>query len=70
VSLGRLFHLTLTFGLEEDTLLALERMAGFVEQAGEPLGDLPGVWRDIAAGTAFVVRPGDDETVPFAPRRP
>jgi predicted glutamine amidotransferase len=129
-----MFHLALTFGLEEDALAALERMAGFVEETGrrhdvadplqmtvavsdgerliaaryasgpvanslfvtadadairalypddarfrsfseearaivsEPLGDLPGVWREIPAGTAFVVRPGEDETVPFAPR--
>jgi predicted glutamine amidotransferase len=131
-----MFHLALTFGLEEDALAALERMAGFVEETGrrhdvahplqmtvavsdgerlvaaryasgpvanslfvtadadairalypddarfrafseearaivsEPLGDLPGVWREIPAGTAFVVRPGEDETVPFAPCRP
>lgn len=29
-----LFHLALTFGLEEQPLLALERMAGFVEHVG------------------------------------
>jgi predicted glutamine amidotransferase len=33
-----LFHLTLTFGLEEDAVAALERMAGFVEELGERHG--------------------------------
>jgi glutamine amidotransferase len=33
-----LFHLALTFGLEDDTMTALERMAGFVEELGERHG--------------------------------
>jgi predicted glutamine amidotransferase len=33
-----LFHLALTFGLEDDPLGGLERMAGFVEQAGHDHG--------------------------------
>jgi predicted glutamine amidotransferase len=33
-----LFYLALTFGLEEDTVAALERMAGFVEDVGERHG--------------------------------
>jgi predicted glutamine amidotransferase len=33
-----LFHLTLTFGLEDDSVSALERMAGFVEELGERHG--------------------------------
>jgi glutamine amidotransferase len=33
----------------------------------EPLGDLPGVWREVPAGTAIIVQPGDDELVPFTP---
>ena len=33
-----LFHLALTFGLEREPLLALERMAGFVEAVGERHG--------------------------------
>ena len=131
-----LFHLALTFGLEEDPLPALERAAGFVEETGrrhgvaqplqmtvglsdgvrvyaaryasgpvvnslfvseearsvrglypdddrfrglgpearavvsEPLGDLPGVWREMPAGSAVIVQPGDDEEVAFAPRPP
>jgi glutamine amidotransferase len=33
-----LFNLALTFGLEDDTMTALERMAGFVEELGERHG--------------------------------
>lgn len=33
-----LFHLALTFGLEDDPVAALERMAGFVEEVGERHG--------------------------------
>lgn len=33
-----LFHLALTFGLEDDPLAALERMAGFVEDLGDRHG--------------------------------
>ena len=33
-----LFHLALKFGLEEDTIGALERMAGFVEELGRSRG--------------------------------
>ena len=131
-----MFHLALTFGLEEDPLRALELMAGFVEATGrrhgvseplqmtvgvsdgervyaaryasgpevnslfvtadagairalypeekrfqefsdearavvsEPLGDLPGVWEEVPAGTGIIVQPGDDERVPFRPRPP
>ena len=131
-----MFHLALTFGLEDEPLAALERMAGFVEETGrrhgvaeplqmtvavsdgeriyaaryasgpvvnslfvtadasavralypederfrdfsdearavvsEPLGDLPGLWQEVPAGTALVVQPGEDERVPFAPRSP
>ena len=36
----------------------------------EPLGDLPGLWRAVPAGTAFVVQPGRDEQIPFTPRSP
>ena len=130
-----MFHLALTYGLEDDPLAGLERMAGLVEDVGhragiehplqmtvavsdgervwaaryasgpvvnslfatadasavrelhpedervrafsdearaivsEPLGDLPGLWREIPPGTAFVIQPGEDLQVPFAPRR-
>ena len=35
----------------------------------EPLGDLPGVWREVPPSTALIVQPGADEEVPFSPRR-
>jgi glutamine amidotransferase len=35
----------------------------------EPLGSLPGVWREVAASTALIVQPGADDEVPFRPRR-
>ncbi len=130
-----MFHLALTFGLRDDPIGGLERMAGFVEAVGraggiefplqmtvgvsdgrqiyaaryasggtvntlyvsedvpsirllypererfqhlsdharvvlsEPLVDLPGVWREIAPGSALVV--GDDLTQqPFSPQEP
>jgi predicted glutamine amidotransferase len=34
----------------------------------EPLGDLPGVWREVPAATALIVQPGADDQVPFTPR--
>jgi glutamine amidotransferase len=131
-----MFYLALTFGLQDEPLAALERMAGFVEETGrrrgieeplqmtvavsdgervyaaryasgpvvnslfvtadasavralypdderfrqfsdearavvsEPLGDLPGLWNEVPAGTAIVVQPGEDARVPFKPRAP
>jgi predicted glutamine amidotransferase len=35
----------------------------------EPLGDLPGVWNKVPESHVGIVRPGEDELVPFAPRR-
>ena len=50
-----------------------ERFRAFSDEAravvSEPLGDLPGLWHEVPAGTALVVQPGEDEQVPFAPRR-
>jgi predicted glutamine amidotransferase len=34
----------------------------------EPLGDLPGVWREVPPGSALIVQPGADEEVPFRPQ--
>jgi predicted glutamine amidotransferase len=132
-----LFFLALTFGLEDDPLAALERMAGFVEAIGhdhgvenplqmtigtsdgerlfavryasgeqavnslyvsndahdvrmlypdderiqhlsdearaivsEPLGELPGLWREVPPASALIVQPGADEEVGFTPRAP
>jgi len=36
----------------------------------EPLGDLPGMWREVPPSSALVVQPGADEEVPFRPRPP
>jgi predicted glutamine amidotransferase len=129
-----MFYLALSFGLKEEPLAGLERMAGFVEETGrrhgvaeplqmtvavsdgerlyaarhasgpvvnslyvtadanavrelhpedprfrgfsddaraivsEPLGDLPGLWQEVPAGTALVVQAGEDERFPFTPR--
>jgi predicted glutamine amidotransferase len=132
-----IFFLAITFGLDDDPLAALERMAGFVEATGhahgideplqmtvgvsngerlyavryasgtqeanslyvtndvqdvrllypdderlqhmgdearavvsEPLGDLPGLWREVPPATALIVQPGEDEEVAFSPRLP
>jgi glutamine amidotransferase len=34
----------------------------------EPLGDLPGVWREVPPSMALIVQPGADEEVPFVPQ--
>lgn len=109
-----MFHLALSFGLEDEPLAALERMAGFVERlyaaryasgpvvnslfvsadaqavralypedarfqqfsdearaiVSEPLGDLPGIWHEVSAGSALIVQQGEDEHVAFRPRPP
>jgi glutamine amidotransferase len=48
-----------------------ERFAMFSDEArvivSEPLTDLPGVWREVPAGTALIVQPGEDAEVPFSP---
>ncbi len=69
-----MFFLALTFGLDDDPLGALERMAGFVEArvvVSEPLIDLPGLWHEIPPSTALIVRDGpDSEDLPFVPCPP
>ena len=72
-----MFYLALTFGLQDEPLAALdpddERIRQFSDEAravvSEPLGDLPGLWHELPAGTAIVVQPGADERMPFTPRR-
>jgi predicted glutamine amidotransferase len=48
-----------------------ERFAMFSDEArvivSEPLTDLPGVWREVPAGTALIVQPGEDAEVAFTP---
>jgi glutamine amidotransferase len=47
------------------------RLRGFSDEAraivSEPLGDLPGLWNEVPAGTAWIVKAGVDEQVPFRP---
>jgi predicted glutamine amidotransferase len=35
----------------------------------EPLGDLPGAWREVPESSCGVVQPGQDEIRPFTPQR-
>jgi predicted glutamine amidotransferase len=44
-----LFHLALTFGLEDDAVIALERMVGFVEDLGERHGVQDPIQMTVAA---------------------
>jgi glutamine amidotransferase len=50
------------------------RFHGFSDDAraivSEPLGDLPGVWQEVPAGSSVVVQPGEDARFPFTPRSP
>ena len=36
----------------------------------EPLGDLPGAWREVPESSCGIIQPGDDEIRPFEPVRP
>ena len=51
-----------------------DRFAAFSDEAravvSEPLVDLPGVWREVPAGTALVIQPGEDLELPFTPAPP
>lgn len=51
-----LFYLALTFGLEDDPLTAIERMAGFVEEVGERKGIENPIQMSVAAtdGTRII----------------
>ena len=52
----------------------VERFRALSDEAravvSEPLGDLPGVWKEVPVGTALVVGPGEDQHLPFTPRSP
>jgi predicted glutamine amidotransferase len=68
---------SLFFSTRMDTLQALYPDAG--ELVGlsdetrvvvsEPLGDLPGVWNEVPESHVGIVRPGNDDLLPFTPRR-
>jgi glutamine amidotransferase len=36
----------------------------------EPIGDLPGAWREVPESSCGIIQPGDDEIRPFEPERP
>jgi predicted glutamine amidotransferase len=68
---------TLYFSTRMDDLKALypesEALVGLSDETrvvvSEPLGDLPGVWNEVPESHVGIVRPGEDELRPFAPRR-
>jgi predicted glutamine amidotransferase len=68
---------SLYFSTRMDTLKALYpdavELAGLSDETrvvvSEPLGDLPGVWNEVPESHVGLVRPGNDELLPFAPRR-
>ena len=51
-----------------------ERFAQLSDEAravvSEPLGDLPGVWREVPPSSALIVQPGADAEMAFTPRPP
>lgn len=68
---------SLYFSTRMDTLKALYpesgELAGLSDETrvvvSEPLGDLPGAWNEVPESHLGIVRPGEDELRPFAPRR-
>lgn len=62
-----MFHLALTFGMQEDPLGALARMAGFVEHAGRAHGVPEALWMTVAATdgrSLYCVRYASDGQAP------
>jgi glutamine amidotransferase len=68
---------TLYFSTRMDSLKALhpesEELASLSDETrvvvSEPLGDLPGAWNEVPESHVGIIRPGEDELRPFAPRR-
>jgi predicted glutamine amidotransferase len=68
---------TLYFSTRMDDLKALypdaHELASLSDETrlivSEPLGDLPGVWNEVPESHVGIVRVGEDELQPFAPRR-
>ena len=66
---------SLFYSSEIQTLRALypdlEVLRGLGDEArlivSEPLADLPGAWNEVPESSVGVVRPGQDEILPFAP---
>jgi glutamine amidotransferase len=62
-----MFYLALTFGLDDDPITALARMAGFVEQTGRKHGIAESLWMTVAASdgnTTYAVRYASDGDAP------
>jgi glutamine amidotransferase len=62
-----MFHLALTFGLEEDPLAGLSRMAGFIEQTGRDHGVDEALWMTVAVSDGknlYAVRYASDGQAP------
>lgn len=62
-----MFHLALTFGLEDDAITALERMTGFVEKVARSHGIEAAVWMTLGISdgeTIYSVRYGSDGRAP------
>ena len=68
-----LFHSTDVTQLQRlypdvERLKRLSAEARFV--VSEPLGDLPGAWREVPESACGIIQPGDDEIRPFEPVPP
>lgn len=62
-----MFFLALTFGLEQDPLGALERMAGFIEEAGRRRGIEQSLWMTLGVSdgeSIYAVRYASDGEAP------
>lgn len=62
-----MFHLALTFGLEEDAPGALMRMAGFIERTGKEKGVAESLWMTLGVTdgkTLYGVRYASDNAAP------
>lgn len=62
-----MFHLALTFGLEEDPIGGLQRMAGFIERTGKAKGVHESLWMTLGVTdgkTLYAVRYASDNAAP------
>lgn len=62
-----MFHLALTFGLENDPVKALMRMAGFIERTGKEKGVAESLWMTLGVTdgkTLYGVRYASDHAAP------
>jgi glutamine amidotransferase len=62
-----MFHLALSFGLQKEPKVALERMAGFVEETARGHGVEPALWMTLGISdgeSLYAVRYGSDGRAP------